>query len=144
MNVLDCTLKASHSCTITVTLWVQSLSTVLVSFSGNATEVDIHLDSNTVAENASAGTVIGKLSRKPSLPREEITFLILKDEDEEQPFEIDGNILKLKFGVGLDYERLPADKTIPVIISSVPSKSAVFTKHFLIKILGEMCTLIWL
>jgi hypothetical protein len=46
--------------------------------------------------------------------------------------------LKVKLDSTLDYELLPADKSLPITISSVASISGVFTKQFLIKVLGNM------
>ncbi len=112
----------------------------IVVFSAKETEIDIHLSSNTILENATYGTIIGNLSRRPLLDNEQVTYHILDDENGTQPFEIDENILKLKLDNTLDYEILPAAKTFPIVITSVPSNSGVFTKHFLIEILGTIFT----
>ena len=109
---------------------------IYVCFSADKTEIDIHLSSNTIAENATNGTVIGKLSRKPAL--DQVTYHILENENGTTPFKIDQDILKLKLGNSLDYEILPADKTFPLTITSVHSVHGVFTKRFLIKIQGTI------
>ena len=111
------------------------------SFPANETEIDFRLSSNTVLENSTYGTIIiGNLSRTPLLDDEQISYHILEITNITQQFEIDRNILKVQLDDTLDYERLPADKSLPITISSVASTSGVFTKQFLIKVLGKTHT----
>jgi hypothetical protein len=110
-----------------------------VSFSANEADIAFHLSSNTVPENVTYGTInSGHLSRRPLQQHERISYHILEVTNRTQPFEIDQNILKVKLDNTLDYELLPADKSMPITISSVASLSGVFTKRFLIKILGKI------
>lgn len=72
------------------------------------------------------------------MEHEEITYHVIEEENETHPLEIDGSILKLKRNISLDYERLPeTQKHVPISISSVASTS-VYTKQFLIDILGKL------
>ena len=74
----------------------------------------------------------------PVLANEKITYHVIQEENETQPLEVDKNILKLRLDNSLDYEVLPAgEKHLPISISSVGSTS-VFTKQFLIDILGKI------
>jgi len=71
------------------------------------------LSHNQVAENI-GGALIGKLDTDDSGRGGNYTYKIAKDD--YGLFEIDGNVLKLKDGVSIDYEARPAN--YPVIISS--------------------------
>ena len=114
------------------------MNSSVVFFVANETAVDIHLSSKTIAENATYGTIVGNLSRTPVLANEKITYHVIEEENETQPLEVDKNILKLRLDNSLDYEVLPAGKKhLPISISSVASTS-VFTKQFLIEVLGKI------
>ncbi|XP_028415344.1 protocadherin-23-like isoform X2 [Dendronephthya gigantea] len=111
-----------HKCTIVIT--------------SNENKIDLHLSSNTILENATDGTIIGQLFPTPSLQKQNPKYEILEEKEDEQPFEVVGDILKLKLGSNLADENYSSitPNPFPVIISSIPPNAPVFTKTFFIKI----------
>lgn len=69
---------------------------------------------------------------------ETITYHVI--DNETTPFDINGDTLYLSSRNSLDYEVLPDPKTLPVIVSRRGSVSGVFTKRFIIEIIGMVYT----
>ena len=56
----------------------------------------------------------------------------------ESPFVVDGDKLQVSSGQRFDYEALVPEKKLLVTVNSRGSKSGVFTKQFVIEIIGKM------